>query len=147
MANVKKSALVLYSAADMYALVADIEAYPQFLPWCRSTHILSRTEDEVRATIEMAKGGVHKSFTTCNRMQKHKMIDIRLLEGPFKRLEGYWRFEALRANASKVSLDMEFEFANPLVRMAIEPIFKQIANSLVDAFCKRAVDLYGARSL
>ena len=147
MANVKKSALVLYSAADMYALVADIEAYPQFLPWCRSTHILSRTEDEVRATIEMAKGGMHKSFTTCNRMQQHKMIDIRLLEGPFKRLEGYWRFEALRANASKVSLDMEFEFANPLVRMAIEPIFKQIANSLVDAFCKRAVDLYGARSL
>ena len=145
MANVKKSALVLYSAADMYALVADIEAYPQFLPWCRSTHILSRTEDEVRATIEMAKGGMHKSFTTCNRMQQHKMIDIRLLEGPFKRLEGYWRFEALRANASKVSLDMEFEFANPLVRMAIEPIFKQIANSLVDAFCKRAVDLYGRR--
>ncbi len=86
MATVKKSALVLYSAAEMYALVDDIEAYPQFLPWCRSTQILSRSEDEVRATIEMVKGGVHKSFTTSNRMQKHKMIDIRLLEGPFKRL-------------------------------------------------------------
>ena len=145
MATVKKSALVLYSTAEMYALVSDIEAYPQFLPWCRSTQVLSRNENEVRATIEMAKGGVHKSFTTCNRMQIHKMIGMRLLEGPFKRLEGYWRFEALRADASKVSLDMEFEFANYLLRVAIEPVFKQIANSLVDAFCSRAADLYGKR--
>lgn len=145
MATVKKSALVLYSAAEMYTLVGDIEAYPRFLPWCRSSRVLSSNDDEVRATIEMVKGGIHKSFTTCNRMQRHKMIDIRLLEGPFKRLEGYWRFEPLRADASKVSLDMEFEFANHLLRMAVEPVFKQIANSLVDAFCKRAVDLYGKR--
>ncbi|HCK80183.1 MAG TPA: type II toxin-antitoxin system RatA family toxin [Candidatus Competibacter sp.] len=145
MATVNKSALVLYSAAEMYGLVENIEAYPQFLPWCRSAHILSRGADEVRATIEMAKSGVHKSFTTCNRMQPNKMIDIRLLEGPFKRLQGYWRFEPLRADASKVSLDMEFEFANTLLRVAVEPVFKQIANSLVDAFCKRAVDLYGQR--
>ena len=145
MATVKKSALILYSAAEMYALVSDIEAYPEFLPWCRSAQILSRSEDEVRAVIEMVKGRVHKSFSTINRMQHHKMIDIRLLEGPFRRLEGYWRFDPLRADASKVSLDMEFEFASPLLRMAVEPVFKQIANSLVDAFCKRAVDLYGRR--
>ena len=145
MATVKKSALILYSAAEMYALVSDIEAYPEFLPWCRSTQVLSRSEDEVRAVIEMVKGRVHKSFSTINRMQHHKMIDIRLLEGPFRRLEGYWRFDPLRADASKVSLDMEFEFASPLLRIAVEPVFKQIANSLVDAFCKRAVDLYGRR--
>lgn len=145
MATVKKSALILYSAAEMYALVSDIEAYPEFLPWCRSTQVLSRSEDEVRAIIEMVKGRVHKSFSTINRMQHHKMIDIRLLEGPFRRLEGYWRFDPLRADASKVSLDMEFEFASPLLRIAVEPVFKQIANSLVDAFCKRAVDLYGRR--
>ncbi len=145
MATVKKSALILYSAAEMYALVSDIESYPEFLPWCRSTQVLSRSEDEVRAVIEMVKGRVHKSFSTINRMQHHKMIDIRLLEGPFRRLEGYWRFDPLRADASKVSLDMEFEFASPLLRMAVEPVFKQIANSLVDAFCKRAVDLYGRR--
>jgi ribosome-associated toxin RatA of RatAB toxin-antitoxin module len=144
-ATVKKSALILYSAAEMYTLVSDIEAYPQFLPWCRSTQVISRSEDEVRAVIEMVKGRVHKSFSTINRMQHHKMIDIRLLEGPFRRLEGYWRFDPLRADASKVSLDMEFEFASPLLRMAVEPVFKQIANSLVDAFCKRAVDLYGRR--
>jgi ribosome-associated toxin RatA of RatAB toxin-antitoxin module len=144
-ATVKKSALILYSAAEMYALVSDIESYPEFLPWCRSTQVLSRSEDEVRAVIEMVKGRVHKSFSTINRMQHHKMIDIRLLEGPFRRLEGYWRFDPLRVDASKVSLDMEFEFASPLLRMAVEPVFKQIANSLVDAFCKRAVDLYGRR--
>lgn len=145
MATVQKSALVLYSAADMYALVNDVESYPQFLPWCRSARVDHYTEDEVRATIEMAKGGVHKSFTTVNRVQKNKMINIRLLEGPFKRLEGYWRFEPLRADACKISLDMEFEFASQLLRMAIEPVFKQIANSLVDAFCQRAVELYGKR--
>lgn len=145
MATVKKSALVMYSAAEMYNLVNDIESYPQFLPWCRSAHVAPCGEDELRATIEMAKGGVHKTFTTSNRMQKHKMIDIRLLEGPFQRLQGYWRFEPLRADACKVSLDMEFEFSNALLRKAVEPVFKQIANSLVDAFCKRAVDLYGKR--
>lgn len=75
MATVKKSALVLYSAAEMYALVGDIEAYPRFLPWCRSSRVLSSNDDEVRATIEMVKGGIHKSFTTCNRMQRHKMIE------------------------------------------------------------------------
>jgi ribosome-associated toxin RatA of RatAB toxin-antitoxin module len=144
-ATVKKSALVMYSAAEMYNLVNDIESYPQFLPWCRSSHIAPCGEEELRATIEMAKGGVHKTFTTSNRMQTHKMIDIRLLEGPFQRLEGYWRFEPLRADACKVSLDMEFEFSNALVRKVVEPVFKQIANSLVDAFCKRAVDLYGKR--
>jgi ribosome-associated toxin RatA of RatAB toxin-antitoxin module len=144
-ATVKKSALVLYSAAEMYNLVNDIESYPQFLPWCRSSSVVLCGEDELRATIEMAKGAMHKTFTTSNRMQKHKMIDIRLLEGPFQRLEGYWRFEPLRADACKVSLDMEFEFSSALLRKVVEPVFKQIANSLVDAFCKRAVDLYGRR--
>jgi ribosome-associated toxin RatA of RatAB toxin-antitoxin module len=144
-ATVQKSALVFYSAADMYALVNDIESYPRFLPWCRSTQVLSRNDDEVRARIEMHKGGVHKSFTTRNRLQKDKMIEIRLLEGPFLRLEGFWRFQALRSDACKISLDMEFEFASPLLQMAIGPVFKQITNSLVDAFCKHAMELYGKR--
>lgn len=129
----------------MYALVSDIEAYPRFLPWCRSTQVLSRNDDEVRARIEMHKGGVHKSFTTCNRLQKNKMIEIRLLEGPFQHLEGFWRFQALRSDACKVSLDMEFEFASHLLQMAVGPVFKQIANSLVEAFCQRAAQLYGGR--
>ena len=145
MATVNKSALVLYSAAEMYALVDDIESYPRFLPWCRSTQVLSRDPDEVRARIEMHKGGVHKSFTTCNRLQPGKMIEIRLLEGPFLRLEGFWRFQSLRSDACKVSLDLEFEFSSQLLQLAIGPVFKQITSSLVEAFCKRAVELYGKR--
>ena len=127
----------------MFALVNDIESYPAFLPWCRSARVLSRNQDEVRATLEMVKGVVRKSFTTCNRLQPNKMVEIRLLDGPFRRLEGYWRFEPLREDACKVSLDLEFEFSNALLRATIGPVFNQIANSLVDAFCKRAEELYG----
>jgi ribosome-associated toxin RatA of RatAB toxin-antitoxin module len=143
--TVRKSALVLYSTEEMYSLVSDIESYPSFLPWCRSTQVLSRNGDELRARIEMHKGKVHKSFTTRNRLQKNKMIEIRLLEGPFLRLEGFWHFEALRSDACKVSLHMDFEFSNAVLRLAIGPVFKQITNSLVDAFCRRAVEIYGRR--
>jgi ribosome-associated toxin RatA of RatAB toxin-antitoxin module len=127
----------------MFALVDGIEAYPEFLPWCKSTRILSRSEDEVRATIELSKGGVEKAFTTCNRNQKNKMIEMRLIEGPFKRLEGFWRFDALGDDGCKVSLDLEFEFASRILGMVVGPVFSQIANSLVDAFQQRAVDVYG----
>jgi ribosome-associated toxin RatA of RatAB toxin-antitoxin module len=129
----------------MFALVNDIESYPCFLPWCRSAQIIKRDRDEIRACIEMAKGAVHKSFSTRNRLQQDKMVEIRLLDGPFRRLEGYWRFEALREDACKISLDLEFEFSNPIVRAAVGPVFNQIANSLVDAFCARAVELHGRR--
>ncbi len=94
MTTINKFALVPYTPAQMFALVDDIEAYPQFLPWCKRTRVLSRTEDEVRATIELSRGGVEKAFTTCNRNQKDKMIEMRLVEGPFKRLDGFWRFDA-----------------------------------------------------
>ena len=143
MAKVSKSALVAYSAADMYVLVNDIESYPRFLPWCRSAQILSRNQDEIRATIEIAKGSLSKSFTTCNRLQPGKMIEIRLLDGPFRHLEGFWQFHTLREDACKVSLDLEFEFANPLLRMTIGPIFSQITDTMVDAFCQRASEVYG----
>lgn len=143
MPTINRQALVPYSAADMYALVDDIDAYPQFLPWCKRAEVLSRDEDEVKATIELAKGSLKKSFTTCNRLQAGKMIEMRLVEGPFKNLEGFWRFDALEGGASKVSLDLEFEFSSKLVAMAIGPVFNQVANSLVDAFVSRAKEVYG----
>jgi ribosome-associated toxin RatA of RatAB toxin-antitoxin module len=127
----------------MFALVDDIEAYPRFLPWCRRSRVLSRNEDEVRATLELSKGGVEKAFTTCNRNQRDKMIEIRLLDGPFKRLDGYWRFDALGEEGCKISLDLEFEFASRMLDLVVGPVFSQVANSLVDAFMKRAVDVYG----
>lgn len=146
MTLISRNALVPYSVEEMYQLVDDIESYAQFLPWCRSTEVISRDSNEVRATIEIARGALHKSFTTLNRMQRNKMIEMRLVKGPFKHLEGYWRFDALKDNtASKISLDLEFEFESRLMAFAVGSVFNQIANSMVDAFCKRAVEVYGER--
>ena len=142
---IHRNALVPYTAAEMYVLVDDIDAYPEFLPWCKSATVLRRDRDEVRARIDMAKGGIHKSFTTCNRLQENKIIEMRLLEGPFSHLEGFWRFEALGENGCKVLLDLEFEFSNRILKMMVGPIFDQIANTLVDAFCERAIEVYGRR--
>lgn len=145
MPAIHRSALVPYSPAEMYSLVNDIDSYPLFLPWCKSARVLSRDDDEVRASLELARGGFEKSFTTCNRLQKNKMVEMRLVEGPFRHLEGFWRFEPLGEQACKVSLDMDFEFANKLVGLALGSLFNQIANTLVDSFCKRAIDVYGHR--
>ncbi len=127
----------------MFDLVDDIESYPDFLPWCRSAAVLSRGEDEVRATIEIAKGSVRRSFTTVNRLQQGKMIEMRLLEGPFRHLEGYWRFDQIEEGACRISLDLEFEFSSRMVAMVVGPVFNQVANSLVDAFTRRAREVYG----
>ena len=142
---VNKSALLPYSAAEMYALVNDIEAYPQFLPWCKSSVILSANEDEIKACLDLSRSGVNKSFTTLNRIQKDKMIEMRLVDGPFKHLEGFWRFESLNDAACKVMFDMEFEFSSKLLGMTVGPVFSQITSTLVDAFSKRAVEVYGKR--
>ena len=145
MTTISKSALVPYSPAEMFKLVSDIEAYPEFLPWCSAASVLERGVDEVRATIELSKGGVDKAFTTCNRIQRDKMIEMRLVEGPFRHLEGFWRFTPLGNDGCKVSLDMEFEFSSRMLGMVVGPVFSQVANSLVDSFQKRAVDVYGKR--
>jgi len=141
--TIRKSALVPYTAEQMYALVDDIDSYSEFLPWCRTSQELSRTDEQVRASIEIAHSGLHKSFTTVNRLQHGKMIEMRLVEGPFKHLEGYWRFDGLGEEGCRVSLDLEFEFASKFLGMTVGPLFTQIANSLVDAFIKRARQIHG----
>lgn len=143
MAVVKRSALVPYQAEQMFRLVDDIEAYPEFLPWCKSATILQRNTDEVRASLELARGALRKSFTTVNRNQPGKMIEMRLLEGPFNHLQGFWHFHSLGQDGCKVTLDLEYEFASRLLKMTVGPVFDHIANTLVDAFCERARDLYG----
>ncbi|HHM05531.1 MAG TPA: type II toxin-antitoxin system RatA family toxin [Gammaproteobacteria bacterium] len=143
MTTINRNALVPYSPAQMFDLVNDVEAYPRFLPWCTGAQVLRRDEDEVQARLELAKGGMEKSFTTLNRLQKDKMIEMRLVEGPFRHLEGFWRFQSLGGQGCKVSLDLEFEFANKLLSLALGPMFTQIANTLVDSFCARAADVYG----
>ncbi len=148
MAAIHRSALVQYSAAEMYALVNDVDAYAEFLPWCRSSRVISQSDDEMIASVEIAKGLLNQTFTTRNTLVRDRRIDLRLVDGPFRTLHGCWTFEPLKTdNASKVSLDLEFEFDSAMVSIAAKPIFTQIANSLVDAFVKRARQVYGEREL
>lgn len=143
MASVARSALVPYSAQQMFDLVADVDSYRDFLPWCNDSRVLSRDEDVMEACILISKAGVERSFTTRNRLQAGKMMEMRLVEGPFRHLEGFWRFHPLRDDACKVSLDLDFEFSNKMVTMAFGKVFTQIANAMVDAFVKRAREVYG----
>jgi ribosome-associated toxin RatA of RatAB toxin-antitoxin module len=143
---IRKSLLVPYSADEMYALVADIESYSKFLPWCGGTRILEREPGEVTAAIDIAYHGVHKTFTTSNTLQPGRRMDLRLVDGPFRHLVGHWRFDPLDDRGSKVSLDMEFEFSGRLVALVVGPVFEPIARSLVDSFCGRAEALYGKRT-
>ena len=142
MAIVKKSALVPYSAARMFALVYDVGAYPRFLPWCHATRVLSEEEGRICGLIEVARLGIRQTFSTCNRYERDRRMDIELLDGPFRKLTGGWTFTPLREDASKVELDLEFEFSGHLIDKAFGAVFNQIANTLVDAFCKRAEEVY-----
>jgi ribosome-associated toxin RatA of RatAB toxin-antitoxin module len=143
MPTVSKSALVEYKPREMFNIVNDVDHYPDFLPWCSEAQVLSRREDEIKAMVKISHSGVNKSFTTLNRVQPGKMIEVQLIDGPFKHLHGYWRFDALGDSGCKVSLDLEYEFASKLLGLAVGPVFNQIANTLVDAFCKRADALHG----
>jgi ribosome-associated toxin RatA of RatAB toxin-antitoxin module len=143
--SVDRSALVPYTPREMFELVIDIDSYPRFLPWCHGARILSRDIDEVRARIEFAVGGMTRSFTTRNRHQINKMIEMHLVDGPFSRLNGFWRFDPLGEEGSKIALFLEYDFSNRVLGMVVGPIFGQIANTLVDAFQQRAVEIYGPR--
>jgi ribosome-associated toxin RatA of RatAB toxin-antitoxin module len=135
--------LVPYSAAQMFELVDDIESYEQFLPWCKSSKVDKRTEEEVEATLEVAYGKMHKAFTTRNHLLKYERITMKAIAGPFKHLLGVWHFESLGEDGCKVSLELDFEFANRIMGMTLGPVFHHLANTLVDAFYKRAVQVYG----
>ncbi len=142
-AVVKKSALVPYSAARMFELVYDVESYPAFLPWCHHAQVISENDDQICGRIEVARLGIHQTFSTCNRFKRYQHMDIALLDGPFRKLHGGWRFTTLREDACKVELELDFEFSGRLIDRAFGAMFNQIANSLVDSFCKRAGEVYG----
>jgi len=144
MTIIKRSAIVGYSTCQMFELVNAIEDYPRFLPWCRASHILHRDEKEVEAQLDITWSGFHKSFTTRNRLFPHERIEITLVQGPMRRLEGTWHFYPSVGPGSTVELDLDFEFTGSLVDRMFQPIFHHIANSLVDLFCKRAVEIYGS---
>lgn len=139
---VKKSALVTHAAPEMYQLVIDVESYPDFLPWCSATRLLSQSDNEQCAELEVSRIGIRQRFSTCNRLHPHERIDLRLKEGPFTDLQGRWLITPLRDDACKVELELSFEFSGKLINKAFGAVFGQIANTLVDAFCKRADEVY-----
>ena len=143
MAQVKKSALVPFSAKQMFMLVDDVPSYKYFLPWCGGSTEISRNSGEVVASVTIAKGTVNKTFTTRNTSDNQNKIHMELVEGPFKELDGYWSFNELKENACKVTLELNYEFSNRLIGMAIGPVFNQIANAMVDSFVDRAKEVYG----
>jgi ribosome-associated toxin RatA of RatAB toxin-antitoxin module len=144
MTTITRSSLVLFTPDQMFDLVNDVESYPSFLPWCRDSKIISKQEDEIIASLDLAKGGIHHVFSTRNRVIAGESIEISLVDGPFRHLEGHWQFSTIGDNQGcRIQLDMDFEFSNRLISMALGPIFTQISGYLVDAFCKRAQEIYG----
>lgn len=143
--HITRSALVPYTQQEMFDLVSDVDTYPQFLPWCSGARTLAHGDDEVQARIDFSVSGVSKSFTTRNRLVGNSAIQMQLVDGPFSQLEGSWRFEPLGDAGCKISLDLEYDFSSRMVSMVTGPVFNKIANSLVDAFRQRAVEVYGKR--
>ena len=145
MRKVNRSALVPYTAREMFVLVDDVESYPEFLPWCNDAEVHNRTADTVEATLELHKGSVSNHFTTLNTRHEFNKIDLTLIGGPFRTLAGGWRFTELGQEGCKVALELDFEFENILVDVMFGAFFEETCNSLVDAFTKRAQDVFGVR--
>ncbi|TXR40500.1 type II toxin-antitoxin system RatA family toxin [Ectopseudomonas mendocina] len=141
--RIQRSALLPYPAQALYDLVNDVASYPQFLPWCSASEILEASETHMLASLEVAKGGIGQRFVTRNVLLPGQRIEMNLQEGPFSSLNGVWEFKALGDKASKISLDLTFDYAGPLVRATLGPLFNQATNTMVDAFCQRAKQLYG----
>lgn len=143
MPTVNRSALVRHSPQAMFDLVNDFERYPEFLPGCRRARLLTRDGDHLVGELTLAKAGIEQSFTTRNDLHAPERIELSLVNGPFRRLQGRWLFTPMGENACKVSLELEFEFASRLLGMAFGRLFQQVAGQLVDSFTRRADDLYG----
>ena len=143
MATVSKSVLVPYSARRMFDLVERVEDYPRFLPWCSGSSVSERSVSGMTATVDIDFKGLRQSFTTVNAHAPGERIDMHLKEGPFSRLQGTWRFIALREDACKVVFELDYAFAGGLVSRLLSPVFDQIAGSMVDAFVRRAEQFPG----
>ncbi len=142
MAQVNKSVLVSYSAASMFELVDAVEKYPEFLPWCSASECTFRDAQITRATLHISFRGIRQSFSTENMKEPPQFMQIKLIEGPFRTLEGGWRFTDLGAGC-KTELELRYEFSSRLLEKLVGPVFGYIANNMVDAFVMRARTVYG----
>ncbi|WP_291995481.1 type II toxin-antitoxin system RatA family toxin [Candidatus Accumulibacter sp. ACC003] len=143
MATVKKSVLIERSSQQMFDLVDRVEDYPQFLPWCSATHCEFRDDRKTVATLHINYRRVSSHFTTENDKESPLSMKIRLVDGPFRRLDGFWHFKPLADYACKIEFQLSYEFSSKMLEKMIGPVFSQIANTFVDAFVKRANEIHG----
>lgn len=143
MTVINRSALLPYSALQLFDLVSDVESYPEFMEGCVGASILRREEHLVEARLDLARAGINQSFSTRNRMQSEENITLELIEGPFEHFSGRWEFLALGDSGCKITLNLEFTFRNSLIGAAASRLFDRATSSLVEAVCKRARYLYG----
>ncbi len=147
MKHVQKSVLLWHSAQAMYELVADVERYPTFLPWCSAAEVLERDAQSVKAKLHLHYAGLKHDFTTHNRMEPGRLLTMELVDGPFSELDGRWDFTPLGApggpQGSKIEFDMRYAFKNKALETVVSPVFDRIAATFVDAFVKRAEQVYG----
>ncbi len=142
MAQVRKAVLVNHSASSMYALVDDVTKYPEFLPWCGSVDLIQQDEHSTIATLHIAYHGLHQNFTTQNHKTYPNTMEIQLKDGPFKHLDGVWRFVTLNEEACKIEFALNYEFKNQFLEKIIAPVFNHIATTFVDGFVARADEIY-----
>lgn len=142
MARVEKTVLIHHSAEQMFALVDDVRKYPEFLPWCGGVDLIKQDETSTSATLHIAYHGLQQKFTTENFKTYPNLMEIKLRNGPFKQLEGVWRFTALSDQASKIEFVLNYEFENSFLEKIISPVFSHIANTFVDGFVARADFIY-----
>lgn len=143
MRRIDRSALVPYSAKIVFDVVNDVESYPSFLPWCSGSEVLCRSSYEVVARLYVSGVGMEKSFTTRNRLYSPDRIDLDLVEGPFKDLDGSWCFTPISDLGCKIEMSLIFEFDSSLLNAAFMKVFNPAADKLVDAFCARVEQLHG----
>lgn len=143
MTKISRSALVMYSAEQMFDVVNDVRKYPEFLQGCQASRVIAESDDFIEAELTLSKAGFTQSFVTRNSLTRPELMEINLVDGPFSKLQGTWRFQALADDACKVSLDLEFEVSSRLAGAALGVLFKQVANTMVDAFVKRGKQVYG----
>jgi ribosome-associated toxin RatA of RatAB toxin-antitoxin module len=141
MPHIYREAFTPYSAEKMYDLVNDIENYPKFLPFCKNAVISKKSSKSLTATLLLAKGGIHKTFTTKNTLTPHERIDIDLIDGPFKHLTGHWKFIE-KPKGCMVCIDLEFEFSSIILEMLFGPVFNEMVHTLINAFTKEAKKRY-----
>lgn len=142
MHTVQRSVLVPYSAAQMFDLVAAVDKYPEFMPWCGGASILSREEHGMVASVTISFAGLKQRFTTRNTHDYPHRIDLKLVDGPFSSLEGRWQFQPLAEDACKVLFTLEYDFSSRTLATLVGPVFNRIATSFIDSFTKRAESCY-----